>query len=512
MSHLLKSFGNTLEEFYKLSQLLQGELADDIERAEKIGWDQGLLDRIKVDVRTIVGLAARIFRLLTVFVLCPLALVIIGLVRHTPAEPYGLWYVVAAVWTGFVALFGFAIFWRMIPIVKSLHSLPPAVYRMLAQPLWLNVDFLNISASAVFLCYMIASWRFTTSAPIVVFAIALWFLLPLALFIFGREIAFIKVRLVQLILLLLVTGAIAVSPVPVSHYEAWAQREAAQRMRPVDQREVTADWVSLQWFTQEGTPLVWYSGDKARGYRLWTAPGHDPQTNEELKLVQDAGTKDEIVGSFRVRTDAEVAEQLAEEAKNAARRSAEADERAREAIARDQRVNAELREALAREYVYSEDTQTGSKSAVVALMVIDDRGEERAPLRDRVLAVLAESSASQYVTVFRPTFVQSPIFQDLLAGKMSEKGPFKVSDYASYLLVVRTVVVLSKEQAADSVDIVAADATWEVSLIATNDSHRAYGTQIRVRGVGFQGSAAEENATAQALEKLKKIAPLLVRS
>jgi hypothetical protein len=87
----------------------------------------------------------------------------------------------------------------------------------------------------------------------------------------------------------------------------WAgHRKVGTLLDPVKQREITGEWKTLAWFSNNGDPLVWYSGSATNGYRLWNAPGSDPQSGMKLLPVADDKSRKHILfalsESERVRT------------------------------------------------------------------------------------------------------------------------------------------------------------------------------------------------------------------
>ncbi|MFA5189953.1 MAG: hypothetical protein WC740_04455 [Verrucomicrobiia bacterium] len=66
----------------------------------------------------------------------------------------------------------------------------------------------------------------------------------------------------------------------------------------VQQHEVTAEWNKLRWFNNTGDAQVWYSEDSSHRFRLWGAPGFDPDTGRELQPVKDETTRQKLIAQF----------------------------------------------------------------------------------------------------------------------------------------------------------------------------------------------------------------------
>jgi hypothetical protein len=506
----------TWNEFLKLRVLLHRDLVDDVNAAEKDGWSDKRLQSIKVDIRRLFDLSGRLSLTLTLLVLAPLIVTIICLVKHAPYTPYGAGYTFFALWSVLIGIVAMFLFWPLVGLTRTLKKLPEVTYRELMQPLWISLDFLNLSISVALLCYFIPSWEISAAFPIFAIIALLWLFAPLTAFVAHQDRLFVNLRLSQLGLLFIVTFVAVLSPVPMSHFQVWAQRETANKIRPVEQREVTANWSTLQWFTQEGMPLVWVSGNADRGFRLWASPGHDPDTNEDLKPVADNATKDSIVAHFTAKKAARDKQVASENEKHAAevkleneKRLADAKTAAETARAQKEKDIAETRQRLIREYVYSGSLNANEGVAIPVLIVLTGDHREEPVLSERISKILTAAGFTHRRSVFTPAFIASNYFEGILAGKQPLEQSFHAADFAGKLLVIQTGIAFSKENPVASVDMLAGDATWDVRLISTADARVEQSTVIKVRGVGFKEAGAQENAVTRAETEFQKQIPSL---
>ena len=512
----MKALIESLVEFMKLGAALRNTLPDEIRAASESSWDASLVQRIRADVGRYARFASRIAIVLAVSIFVPLVVVINYLVRHAPYEPYGLGYPLFGAWVIVVGGLAIWLLCPVIPIARCLQKLPEATCRELTGPLWMNLDALNILVSAGLFCYVFPRWSNPTVLPILILLEVLWLFGPLVFLLMRKDVLFVRVRLRQFVVLLAGALITVLSPVPVSHFQWWARREAADVMRPVKQREMTAEWTTLQWFSQEGAPNVWYSGDGARGYRLFSAPGFDPETNEELRPVTDKATKALIVSSFLEQRAAQGKKAEAERHRLAAETKTKEEheklERERmltENKAQKAREKEELRDKLIRDYVCSGVTGDEGKRHATALIVLNSRQEVDTALAERISKSLTAAGLPNDRSVFTPAFIASPDFHDCIAGKISQDRLFHIEDYAARLLVIRVVTAFGRTQPVDSVEMSAADTEWTIQTISPADGRVEHSFKIKERGVGFKEGDAERNAVERAEGQLVNLVPSL---
>lgn len=493
---------------------LRDKLPDEIRAASESAWDSEPVQRIRLDVRDFSKSVSRFAHFLSGLIFIPLVFVIKSLIRHDPYAPYSYWYTLFGGWIVIIGGLASFLLWPIIPIARNLRKLPDPIYHELMGPLWMNLDVLNILFSASLFCYAFPSWSNPTVRPILLILLFLWLFGPSTLLMMQKDSLFIRLRVGQLALLLFVSLATVLSPVPVSHFQWWARREVANDIRPVEQEEITAGWASLQWFSQEGAPNVWFSHSDDRSYHLFSAPGYDPETNQELKPVVDKATKDLIVSSFLKKKQAQDQQMLLEQqkqlAETKAREEREKDQQLVDAKAQAERKEADTRVQLTHEYVLSNESSTVKNRQSTTVIVLNAQQEADTVLRERLSKSL---SAARFVNdgpTFTEAFIASPLFRDLVAGKPASKTPFHVEDFTAHLLVVQIAFAYSPTKpVGESLPMMAADTTWGVRMISASNGELEHHFEIKERGVGFSEATARENATERAEEQLIKLVPSL---
>jgi hypothetical protein len=466
---------NRIFEFIRLGEDLRAGLPAEIEEASRTGRISGAIQRIKSEVRGYFGAASRYSTLLVIIAFAPF-LAVIALFGQK--ETWTLIYICCALWTLGVGGFAITLLWPVFAVADCLRKLPDAVYWELIRPLWFNLDVLSIALNGGLLFYIGSNWTIKTSWPILAIAGFLWLFAPCICYLARQEKLLIKIRLFQLVSLFLLTLIVVLSPIPMKQYQWKAQREVAKTMRPFSREEITASWENLQWFTEEGEPNVWYSVRRDHDYHLFSAPGFDPETNQELKTVSDLDTKAAIVAALSSQK-----ETLSD------------------------RQTAERRERLVHDFVCPGYQGQSAKKGSTALVVINSRGKVDSALADDISGALAEGGVPTECSIFTPAFVDSPQFQDILAGRRSASSDFPIQDYARYLLVIRIATSFSREAALGSVPMAVADTTWNVELISTFGLKAEHSYTIRTRGIGSNEGFAEENARQHAKSQLTEVAP-----
>lgn len=510
-----------VEEFSKFRGIVNRDLSDDIQDAEQSGWDAGRLKQIKEDIRRLLTLATAIsMRLLVVAVI--LAVVVVMCVGTNGSHNTDAWwYRVAGVVAIAIAGTALWLYWPLVGIVRTIWSLPNEVYRDLLQPIRINLDLLNIAINLVVLLYVLLPLRIGGAYPLVFILVAIWLFAPLGLFFAGRGGWFLATRVGQLLVLFALASFVVVSPVPMSHYQWRAQHDMAESLRVADQREITARWADLQWFTPEGASLVWYSY-RNDGYHLYASPGHDPLTNSELAEVADDGMRQKIVADLKQRKDAR-ARAEAEDRQRAARVAAQKEEahkkqamadkeeqarreaaRIAEEKARAAKEREEASRELVRKYVYPQFVDGSNKSGTV-LIALDENGKEDSGLSARLSTMLTSAGYPNVTAEFTPSFVASDLFTKLNSGNGTGLA-FPVGDFAARILVIRQRAALSHETAAGSENLTTVTITFNVRLLRANSGRVEFENEVSGRGVAYKESTARGDALERAQSAVSGVA------
>jgi hypothetical protein len=494
-----------IAEFFKFGADLNRELPIEIREAAESGWDAELVERIRLEVRRYFRTASKIANWLTLITCAPLACFILYLVLGHPNKIVAFAYsvLVAAVGALAVLLLG-----ALVGTARSIHDLPNAIYRELMGPLWRNLDILFIAISIDLFAYVFPVWDILTTYPILILLALLWLFAPWAIYVARKDVVFIKIRIGQLVLLILAAFICAASPVPMSHFQWGARRELVKKLRPFEQTEITAQWRSLDWFTQEGDPRVWYSTNAEGGYRLFSTPGTDSQSNEPLLAVRDKATKEKIITRFKEEETAEWKKvELAQQRRMAAVQ-AEAEREKAEALARAERERIEIRERLIHEYI-----SNGIKPRVghrTALVVLDGEDQETSKLAPHLSKILGDAGVQTENPIFTSAFVKSLDFQNIVEGKVMPDRQFHSEDYAFRLLLIEASETAGRARPDGITEMETDDLVWVVKLISPSDGRVEFRNEIRAKGIGFKDADAQHLARERAESQLMKIAPAIL--
>jgi hypothetical protein len=147
------------------------------------------------------------------------------------------------------------------------------------------------------------------------------------------------------------------------------------------------------------------------------------------------------------------------------------------------------------------------KGFVTALVAFESDKGYALVLSERLSKALGNMGVSNDWRVFRPAFMKSPYFNELLSGSYKGEEDFKVSDFCDKLLVIQTRSVISKiEQPAE---MLSGEVVLSIRLISTADGQVEDAFEIRAKGVGFNESDTTENAFDRAIHELGKVSPRL---
>lgn len=468
-----------------------------VEKAEKANWDKSLVEPIRNEVAHYLRAVSNYSRWFGAFVFLPLLAVVASVLVSGGESRLAL--NVMVWWMLFWCFAGVIVFAPLAAIIPAVRRIPgDKRYFDLLRIFWLNIDLFVVSVNATLLCYVLFSWSFEAAAPVVVIATGVWLFGPWIAYLVKWELVYAWVRAGQIIVLLFAAGLIVASPVPMGHYQSWAKRRSAEKLRPEGQREITANWESLQWFSQEGTPLVWYSKSPA-GYRLFAAPGFDPQTNERLQAVSDRADRDNIVAAFRANAEeAALARRAVEE-----RAALEATERALQKKSTDeeaQRLAAvAAHDALISKYTY----RPASGPPGLVLIALRDRSEDVA-ISGRLSEVLHSASVESHTAVFTPEFISSDIFADMRQGRWRDGRDFNTAEFASAILVIELTERTAPQEPADGVSMIRCEMHGLVRLFSISTFREELSVAIDARGTGFEDVAARNMTIDRLTEEFVK--------
>ena len=485
----------TFFELCRFGRELREKLPEEIEDALEEGVNSELGRRIKSDVRDYFGKIFR-FTIWTLLVaLLPLVL-IVGLSGEGPLPDWVYW-VYSSILLGAIGILAMVV-WPLLEITGALRNFPMEVYWPLVRPLLLHVDAINISICGGLLVYFIVRLKNVAMVPALVVFSALWIFAPWIAYYARRGRMFILIRLGQFCALLLVAGIMSLSPVGFRQLVWKAKRDAVGSLRTIEQQEVTSNWQTIHWFTPEGQPNVWYSGDLERGYHLFATPGYNTLTNEVLKPVTSERLKNEITDSFTRQKEAEeLGLRLRKEAQKAAEdREAQLkmETQKAEAEARGRLAAQERRERMIREFVVPQWIGSGANDDLPRLIVLNETNEQNASLSARVSQVFALAGLQNVHTAFTPAFVRSQTYRDLLNRKSDPAFP--IEEHARYILVVSMSTALSKKTPINDVEMLGAKTIWKIQLIESAGAVTVCQLDVEGTGSAFGETKAQEAGLA----------------
>lgn len=451
-----------LTEFLRLGDELRQRLSSEIREAEAAGWDARLVDRIRDGVEKYLRLAVRFSLILGTLAFVPVILSVIRLLQ----QRLGPWLVYGSVsLLAVLALFAVCLFIPLGAIIPQLRALPDKIYRDLINPLWWALEYFYLLVSVGLFCHLWVAWSFAASFPVLCLLGLLWLFAPWLLVLRKDDAFYLKMRVGQLGVLLTAVLLSVASPVPASHFQTWANRRLADKIRPEERREVTDLWRSLVWFSPEGAPNVWYSLTTDQRYRLFTAPGYDPDSKAEFKPVDSEAIKNRIIQTF---LDAEKWEQT--------------------------RQLESARQARIRDYVTAGTNRSGRVNYAVLVSL---NGTPDQKMARWLTVILAKANIPAASTVFTPAYAASPELGAILAGKPPPSNGFTPADYCEKLLVGEATVTY--ESITQPAEMVTAVVELRLRIIAAANSAALKELVLDARGVGFK----QAEALKMALERLE---------
>jgi hypothetical protein len=473
---MLSEFWKQIQDFFATGTVLNQDLPNAIRNATENETEGESVEQITSQVRKHFKVASKIANWLTFFICTPLLFFVLYQVLGRPLKIVVIGYLFLV---GGLSVLAVVLLGSLVGTARAIHELPDAIYRELTGPLWRNLDILFIAVSIDLFAYIFPAWNISTAYPILILVALLWLFAPWAIYVAKADTVFIKLRIAQLGVVVLSALVCAASPIPMRHFQWGAERKIIETMRPFEETEITSRWKTLEWFTQEGAPNVWYSNIPDGGYRLFSTPGTDKQTGEQLKPVTDKETKERIVKEFQ-----------------------------NEETARVTSIQTENRERFVREYVcVGIGKNLGHRTALV---VLNGEEQESSKLADRLSKSLGAVGVNAEKAVFTSAFTKSPLFEDMLGGRFSTDRSFKAEDYASHLLVVEVSEKFGSNRPDGTTEMRTDDLVWVIKLIAPADGRVMFTNEIHTHGIGFKDTDAQQLATERAENQLKTLASSIV--
>lgn len=394
-------------------------------------------------------------------------------------------------------------------------------------------------------------WRSPGAFPLLLLVLASWLTLPACGFSTFCKRVYPTIRAVQLLVLF---GLLVLQMAYPRQMEqlSWASGQKIGRLltSSVSQSEITDKWNTVTWFSNAGEPLVWYSGSESESYRLWGAPGFDPDTGKELVAVRDERTRAKIISNLsakerarqmqvaaaaaeaarreearleRERAAAEVAAaeraevarreearrqaetaRLEGERQAAAKAAAESAELARQEQIRlgaeqarleKERAEAEKANYLAR-YLGSVATRKIGAKDVVAVVAVSEDGTPNSPFGNAIVSALKAGSLEATASAFTPEFVADGLFHQAFKDAGTVLKKLELTNSLGTLMLARQLVQYSTNSSLQN--IITATMRLELLTVAFADAESGTVLSVAASGVGFK----PEDARAQAEERL----------
>lgn len=337
---LFEDFKNAVREGSRLLAnltLIGSEKAGEAVRAVA----QKTADAVRAYFRQVRQWSIRLF----IAALAPLLVIVPCFALHAPwGWLYGTYvvYLVLLLAAELVLLVPVLLAWKR---VKAIPILGPDLQEQI--DFIKNVVFNGLSLGIFVTLFPV--WRSPGAFPLLLLVLACWLTLPGCKFsAFCRRI-YPAVRAVQLLILAALLILQMAFPRQLEQLKWVMGRKVGNVLTSgVGQTDVTGQWKSLTWFNNVGEPLVWHSGSEAEGFRLWAAPGFDPDSGKELQPVSDERVRARIVGSLDEQDRRERERLAAEQAEQARKAAALRQQEEKQAARERERIAAEQAEQARR--------------------------------------------------------------------------------------------------------------------------------------------------------------------
>ncbi len=482
----------------------------------RLAWNLGqlALDAVKAAVlayfRGVKKWSIRFF----IAAVAPLVVIVPCLVFHVP---FGGLYGAYVVWLVLLFAAELILITPMFLIWRRLKVLFPTVAHDLTD--W--VEFIksvlfNGLALGIFVT-LFPIWRSPGAFPLLLLVLVCWLTLPACAFSAFCKRIYPTVRGIQLLVLF---GLLVLQMAFPRQMEqlGWAsgRKIGGILTASVTQREITSNWNTMPWFNNVGEPLAWYSGSDSESYRLWAAPGFDPDSGKELQPVRDEKTRTKIVASLTARARTLQEQKAAEQAETARKEAArlrEADriaaeqaaaqqarlekERAAAAQSAAEQAAAQHASYLTRYIGTSEPRKTGGKQTL-AVVAVSENGKLNSNVGQVIAGVLKTETLEVTTSRFTPEFVSDGLFAQAFGDSRPILKKLELTDSLGALLLARQTVHYSTNASLEN--LITANMRLEVQAVAVADSGVGKSLTITASGVGFK----PDDARSQAEERLSK--------
>jgi len=342
-------------------------------------------------------------------------------------------------------------------------------------------------------------WKSPGALPLLLLVVACWLTLPACSVSSFCKRIYPAVRAVQLILLF---GLLVLEMAFPRQMEqlTWAtgRKIGITLTASVNQKEITSEWNSLQWFNNVGEPLVWFSDSDTEGYRLWATPGFDPNSGKELRPVGDKKIRDQIVANLSanaVRLQAQLKTQQQQEqeriakAKEAAAMQAEeqAAQKAREASVQATRETEQRRaQKQARYFAQIPELRAGAEPRVV--VVAANQRENDSVLSEAASSLVERSGFVVVKGLLRPEFVSDGLFETAFDGRWDSVADLNFANRCEFLALCQFVATSETRPAFQNAK--AASGKLRIKLLRSETGSKVLDQEYETSATAFEAEKA----------------------
>ena len=243
-----------------------------------------------------------------------------------------------------------------------------------------------------------------------------------------------------------------------------------------------------------GQPVVWFSRSADGELTLFSSPGYDPETEQQLLPVTP-----QIAEAFKRQQQTVEAKKQADErqtqeaAKSAAVESEKAQAEARDNSFRDKYVNALVRKDSARK--------------TVAPLILGDSASVTS-LQNSFSSALRENGMASVGGIFKPNFLQDGTADRIFSGDLALASRLRLSEKVDYILLVHSTHSITS--AADlSQGLRTATLSLDMKCIDVVNLRTCGSLSVSVNGAGFSDSEALQGSLRNAGPEIQKFVKLL---
>jgi len=449
--------------------------------------------------------------------LIPLLVIVPSLMLH---QPFAWLYGAYVFYFVLLAAAELALIFPVFLVWKRVKNAFPSVARDLHE--W--VDFIksvvfNGLSFGIFVT-LFPVWRSPGALPLLLVVVACWLTLPLCSVSSFCKRVFPAVRAVQLIFLFGLLVLEMIFPLHMEQVQWEIERKIGLIItRPITQQEITSQWRDLLWYDNQGKPKVWYSGSPDATYKLWTAPGFDPTSGQELQPVTDDNKRRQIVDNLaeferKLREIAAVneakmhrmeeeltAKQIAEKTKRAAAEQTEIDRKQEKGRRREEEEAATAELSYLAKYLGADPIPKVHKGHTLAVVVASEKERLNNDAARAISSLLRTEVAVPISSLFTHAFVTDGLFTETFLGSSIALTRLQITNRVEMLLLVRQSVVYSTNASLEG--IITANMKFELLGFPSSSQTKSVGRTIVSSGVGFRSEDARSLAEERAMGQLK---------